>query len=124
MKFLLALAVVVAVTGPSVGQVNVQRAGAEKPNFGTPSSYSGNDLYGMCIAAPNFLDEYVLGIVDGDWWESKLHGTPPLNCPPPGVSLMQYGDIVCQYLVNNPAIRTLPAPSIAIAALAGVWSCR
>jgi len=88
------------------------------------TSYSGNDLYGMCIAAPFGAQEYALGAAEGSAYLGKI-GTlsSPVFCVPLNVDISQYGDVICHYLAGHPAVRQYPASALVTAAFADAWPC-
>lgn len=92
----------------------------------TPSGatfYSGNELYAKCTNQQSAIDltlcnGYIVGTFDSMWAE----GFDCANTR--GVTALQAVDVVRAYLVANPAIRNLPATTLAREALSRAFHCK
>lgn len=81
-----------------------------------PGFYNGNTLYKLATASPSMFRGYVVGVHDS----TKLRR---LFCTPDAGDAQQVGDIVLQFLQNNPQRRAEQAQGLVVDALGAAWPC-
>jgi hypothetical protein len=111
--------------------------------FGSQAQlYSGNRLHEICKSDPAFASAYVAGVIDARLMSkstveglgnhlkltsanvSIIANTILGSCLKPEMTLGQFRDVVCKYLVENAALRHNSASELVANALDEAFPCK
>lgn len=88
-----------------------------------PAFYTADRMHELCKEAPDLVDLYAAGVLDGAIGVEIWKAGRPSICVREGSTIEHAGEVMCSYIERNPGERHKTAAAIAWSAFYAAWPC-